>query len=83
MDWIAPPKNFSRLIVAVRFLAAQLDCTEAYTWITQSHEKLLLGPETTRKLLDVVIPNNSWVEGNPKTLPKNQWWLTSGDTDFK
>jgi len=83
MDWIAPPKNFSRLIVAVRFLAAQLDCTEAYTWITQSHENLLLGPETTRELLDVVIPNNSWVEGNPKSVPKNQWWLTSGDTDFK
>jgi hypothetical protein len=83
MDWIAPPKNFSHLIGAARYLASQMDCTEAYTWVTQSHEHLLMGPDTQRELLDVVIPSNSWVEGNATGAPQNKWWLTSGDTDFK
>jgi hypothetical protein len=83
MDWIAPTKNFANLVKAVRLSAAQLGCTEAYTWVTQSHEHLLLDPDTSRELLDVVVPSNSWVEGNTPEAPKNQWWLTSGDTDFK
>jgi hypothetical protein len=83
MDWLAPPKNFAHLVTAVRFSAAQLGCTEAYTWVTQSHEHLLMGPDTSRELLDVVIPSNAWVEGHPTAAPKNKWWLTSGDTDFK
>ena len=83
MDWIAPPKNFSHLIGAARYLAAQMACTEAYTWVTQSHEHWLMGPDTQRELLDVAIPSNSWVEGNATGAPQNKWWLTSGDTDFK
>jgi hypothetical protein len=83
MDWIGPPKNFSQLVKAARLSAAQLGCTEAYTWITESHENLLLDPDTSRELLDVVIPSNSWVEGNTPEAPMKKWWLTSGDTDFK
>lgn len=83
LDWIGPPKYFAHLIKSARISASRLGCSSAYSWITRSHEHLLLGPDATLEKLDVMIPTNAWVEGNSSVNPVGRWWLTSGDTDFR
>lgn len=83
MDMVAAPVHFGALArAAVRF-AYLSGRPRVFGWVTRSHKHLLAVHGAAFEEMDVWIPANVWTEGPSVQDLQKQWWLMSGDSDFR
>ena len=83
MDVIAPLANLPQVIDQARRMTARWGMSRLYCWVTQRHAARFVDCAGTVQALDVMIPTSCWTDDPRADALKGQWWLMSGDTDFR
>jgi SAM-dependent methyltransferase len=83
VDIVAPLSEIPLLVIHARRLAATRGIKRVLCRITENFAAHFATAGGTQQTLNIRIPANAWSDGPaPETL-RNNWWLMSGDTDFK
>lgn len=82
LDWVGPMQPMPLASAACRLEAARNGATELVAWASPSVAGLLerSGIERRAVCAGLGIPTSS--DLNPQDMPRLQWWLMGGDTDF-
>ncbi len=83
VDIIAPLIEIPLLITHARRLARLANRGRVYCRITENFAAHFTAAGGVQQSINIRIPANAWTDGpNPEKL-KNNWWLMSGDMDFR
>lgn len=83
VDLIGPLENIPLLVSEARYQAFLLGCSAIYCWITDCFSSSFLADGGTMSDLGASVAMSVWV---PDSLPApltDNWWMMSGDTEFR
>lgn len=83
VDIVAPLKNIPLAISHARRLAGMGGDARLFCRITENFAPLFEVAGCVRQELDIHIPANAWSCGPAPDILQGQWWLMSGDTDYR
>lgn len=83
VDFIAPLAEIPLLIIHARRLAGIHGAKRVFCHITENFASCLAATGGTQQKANIHIPASTWSNGPAPEILRDQWWLMSGDMDFR
>lgn len=83
VDIIAPLAEIPLLITHARRLAGIHGAARVFCHITGNFAAYFPASGESQRSVNIRIPANAWSEGPSPEILKDNWWLMSGDKDFR
>lgn len=83
VDVIGPLRNIPLLVSEARYQAFLCGCSTMYCWITDCFSSYFVHDGGTMTDLGASVAMSVWVPGSPPAPPTDNWWMMSGDTEFR
>lgn len=83
VDVIGPLRNIPLLVSEARYQAFLWDCSTIYCWITERFSSYFLHDGGAVTDLGASVALIVWVPGSLPAPQTDNWWMMSGDTEFR